>query len=199
MRTVASNERDRALERLEAPLVEQDRLGERFDAAVGTSTEFGAYVRLLAAGDQVAARKAGLNWVDDEATEDSTRVRSKAEDVTRIERQRTSTGAAQLRGEAGPPVRACIYRLPCPALLRSLSRHRPMPPLQAGHLPQPFTKNVGSSPIRTHRLAGTLRGLRGRSVRGSGRARRPPCRRTFGRGRRRQQCLAPNTPWRSAR
>jgi hypothetical protein len=39
---MASKECDRARQRLEAALVEQDRLGERFDAAVGTSTEFGA-------------------------------------------------------------------------------------------------------------------------------------------------------------
>jgi hypothetical protein len=63
---MASEERDRAMQRLEAALVEQDRLGERFDAAVGTSTEFGAYVRLRAAGDQVAARGAWLSWIDDE-------------------------------------------------------------------------------------------------------------------------------------
>jgi hypothetical protein len=66
MRTMASEERARAVERLEAALVEQERLGERFDAAVGTSTEFGAYVRLRGAGDQVRAREAWLNWVDDE-------------------------------------------------------------------------------------------------------------------------------------
>ena len=64
---MASAERDRAAQRLEAALVEQDRLGERFDAAVGTSTEFGAYVRLRGAGDQVTAREAWLNWVDDES------------------------------------------------------------------------------------------------------------------------------------
>ena len=63
---MASEGRDRAVQRLEAALVEQDRLGERFDAAVGTSTEFGAYVRLRGAGDQVRAREAWLNWVDDE-------------------------------------------------------------------------------------------------------------------------------------
>jgi hypothetical protein len=63
---MASQERDRAVRRLEAALVEQDRLGERFDAAVGRSTEFGAYVRLRAAGDQVRAREAWLRWVDDE-------------------------------------------------------------------------------------------------------------------------------------
>ena len=73
---MASEERNRARQRLEAALVEQDRLGERFDAAVGTSTEFGAYVRLRAAGDEVRARAAWLNWVDDEGTEGSTRARS---------------------------------------------------------------------------------------------------------------------------
>jgi hypothetical protein len=63
---MASHERASAVQRLEAALVEQDRLGERFDAAVGTSTELGSYVRLRAAGDQVTAREAWLNWVDDE-------------------------------------------------------------------------------------------------------------------------------------
>jgi hypothetical protein len=63
---MASAERDRAVQRLEAALVERDRLGERFDAAVGTSTEFGTYVRLRGAGDQVTAREAWLNWVDNE-------------------------------------------------------------------------------------------------------------------------------------
>jgi hypothetical protein len=63
---MASEERDRAVRRLEAALVEQHRLGERFDAAAGTSTEFGAYVRLRAAGDQVSAREAWVKWVDDE-------------------------------------------------------------------------------------------------------------------------------------
>jgi hypothetical protein len=63
---MASPERDSAVKRLEAALVEQDRLGKRFDAAVGTSTEFGAYVRLRAAGEQVTARQAWVNWVDDE-------------------------------------------------------------------------------------------------------------------------------------
>ena len=64
---MASAERDSAVKRLEAALVEQDRLGDRFDAAAGTSTEFGAYVRLRAADEQVTARQAWLNWVDDES------------------------------------------------------------------------------------------------------------------------------------
>ena len=42
---------------------EQDRLRERFDAAVGTSSEYGAYVRLRAAGDQVTAREAWFQSV----------------------------------------------------------------------------------------------------------------------------------------
>ena len=63
---MASQERDSAVRRLEAALVEQDRLGERLDAAVGTSTESGADVRLRAARDQVTARTAWVNWVDDE-------------------------------------------------------------------------------------------------------------------------------------
>ena len=57
---------DRAVQSLNAALVEQDRLSERYDAASGTSTELGAYVRLRAAGDQVAARGAWLSWIDDE-------------------------------------------------------------------------------------------------------------------------------------
>jgi hypothetical protein len=63
---MTSKERDRAVQRLEAALVEQARLGERFEAAVGTSTEFGAYARLRAAGDHAKALEAWLNWVDDE-------------------------------------------------------------------------------------------------------------------------------------
>ena len=61
---MASEERDRAVRRLDAALGERDRLGGRFDAAVGTSTELGAYVRLRAAVDQVRAREAWLDWVD---------------------------------------------------------------------------------------------------------------------------------------
>lgn len=63
---MASGQHDRAVRQLEAALVEQARLGERFDAAVGTSSEFEAYAGFRAAGDLVAAREAWLNWVDDE-------------------------------------------------------------------------------------------------------------------------------------
>ena len=43
---------DRAVQSLNAALVERDRLSERYDAASGTSTELGAYVRLRAAGER---------------------------------------------------------------------------------------------------------------------------------------------------
>ena len=62
-----SEEHDSAVQRLEAVLAEQDRLSQRHDAAIGTSTELGARVELRAAGDQVAAREAWLHWVDDES------------------------------------------------------------------------------------------------------------------------------------
>jgi hypothetical protein len=63
---MASEQHDRAVKQLDAALVEQARLGERFDAAAGTSIEFQAYVRLRTAGDRVAAREAWLHWVDNQ-------------------------------------------------------------------------------------------------------------------------------------
>ena len=63
---MGTKERDSASRRLEDALVEQDRVGEQFEAAVGTSTELEALARLRTAGDQVAAREAWVAWVDDE-------------------------------------------------------------------------------------------------------------------------------------
>ena len=63
---MTSVEHEDAMERLHAGRVEQDRLRDRYDVAIGTSTELGAYMRLRAAGDEVAAREAWLNWIDDE-------------------------------------------------------------------------------------------------------------------------------------
>jgi hypothetical protein len=63
---MARDAHDDALQRLTAEMVEQDRLTERYDAAVGTSSELTAYVRLQSAGEQVAAREAWLRWVEDE-------------------------------------------------------------------------------------------------------------------------------------
>ncbi|MDP9228593.1 MAG: hypothetical protein M3M99_06005 [Actinomycetota bacterium] len=62
-----SDEHDSAVRRLEAVLAKQDRLSQRYDAAIGTPTELGARVELRAAGDQVAAREAWLHWIDDES------------------------------------------------------------------------------------------------------------------------------------
>jgi hypothetical protein len=64
---MTSEGHESAVLRLTAALAEQDRLTECYDHAVGTSTELGAYVRLRAAGDQVAARRAWLYWLDDES------------------------------------------------------------------------------------------------------------------------------------
>ena len=63
---MASQQRDSARERLLGALVAHDRLSERFDAAVGTSSELGAYVRFRAAVDQVRARQAWVDWIEDE-------------------------------------------------------------------------------------------------------------------------------------
>ena len=67
LKEATSHVHDSAVRRLEEALVEQDRLGMCFDAAVGTSTEFGAYVRLQSAGEQVRARQTWLNWVENES------------------------------------------------------------------------------------------------------------------------------------
>ena len=64
---------DSAAQRLEEALTEEDRLGMSFDAAIGTSTEFGAYVRLQRASEQVAARQAWVNWVDNDSQTDPSR------------------------------------------------------------------------------------------------------------------------------
>jgi hypothetical protein len=63
---LTSWQHDHAVQRLETALMEQARLAQRFDAAVGTSIEFQAYRRLRDAGDVVTVREAWLNWVDDE-------------------------------------------------------------------------------------------------------------------------------------
>ena len=49
----------------DAALVEQARAQDLFHAAIGTSTELAAYIRLRAAGSQVSAREAWVHWVDD--------------------------------------------------------------------------------------------------------------------------------------
>jgi hypothetical protein len=63
---MTGSEHDSALHRLEAALDEQDRSRAHYHAALGTSTELGAYIGLRAASKQVAARDAWLRCVDDE-------------------------------------------------------------------------------------------------------------------------------------
>jgi hypothetical protein len=67
MTTTTSEEHKSAAQRLHATHLERDRLDERYRDAIGTTTELGAYARLRAAGDQVAALEAWLHWIDDEA------------------------------------------------------------------------------------------------------------------------------------
>jgi hypothetical protein len=51
--------------RLDAAMVEQDRLGDRYRSAMGTSSEVGAHARLRAASDDVAAMEAALKSIDE--------------------------------------------------------------------------------------------------------------------------------------
>ena len=51
--------------RLDSALRDQDRLRERFQSAVGTASEFGAYARLENAREVVSARQAWLTHVDE--------------------------------------------------------------------------------------------------------------------------------------
>ena len=60
-----SDARESAVLRLDAALIEQERLSESYEAAIGTSSEFGAYVRLRGARDDVAARQAWLDHDDE--------------------------------------------------------------------------------------------------------------------------------------
>jgi hypothetical protein len=59
-------ERDSAAQRLEVAMQEQDRVRGLFDSAVGTSSELSAYSRLRAAGQEVRARQAWVNWVGED-------------------------------------------------------------------------------------------------------------------------------------
>jgi hypothetical protein len=63
---MTGSEHDSALRRLEVAMENQDRSRARYQAAIGTSSELGAYCSLCAAGEQVSARGAWLDWVDDE-------------------------------------------------------------------------------------------------------------------------------------
>ena len=55
---------EHAVQRLDAALRKQDRLTDRYDAAMGTSNELSAYVRLRAAGEDVTTRGRWLEWLE---------------------------------------------------------------------------------------------------------------------------------------
>lgn len=63
---MTSRAHNTAVERLRVGVAEQDRLRDSYNSAIGTSSEFDAYMQLQAAGSQVAAREAWVRWVDDE-------------------------------------------------------------------------------------------------------------------------------------
>ena len=63
---MTNDARDDAVKRLEVALAEEDRLGDRYRAALGTSSEFSAYARLQGASDDVTAREAWLKSIDDD-------------------------------------------------------------------------------------------------------------------------------------
>ena len=56
--------RDEAVLRLNQALAEQDRMGERHRAAIGTAGEFSAYAQVRAASEDVEDRKALLKTID---------------------------------------------------------------------------------------------------------------------------------------
>ena len=58
--------RDSATQRLEVATDEQERVRGLFEAAIGTSSELSAYSRLRAAGQEVRARQAWVDWVGDD-------------------------------------------------------------------------------------------------------------------------------------
>ena len=55
--------RNEAVVQLEAAQVEQERLGDMYQAALGTSSELHTYHRLRDASDAVAAREARLKSI----------------------------------------------------------------------------------------------------------------------------------------
>jgi hypothetical protein len=60
------SEHDRALQWLEVAMDTQDRSRARYAAAIGTSAELRSYIALRAADEQVSARGAWLEWVEDD-------------------------------------------------------------------------------------------------------------------------------------
>ncbi len=65
-RSTTPDELARAREKLASAFEERDRARSRYEAALGTSCELGAYMRLRQAGLQVAACDKWLRWVESE-------------------------------------------------------------------------------------------------------------------------------------
>jgi hypothetical protein len=65
-RSTTSDELALARERLAKAFAERDRARERYEAAMGTSCELGAYMRLRQAGEQVSACDKWLRWAESE-------------------------------------------------------------------------------------------------------------------------------------
>jgi hypothetical protein len=65
-RLTTSSEIEAARERLADAFAERDRARERYEAAVGTSCELGAYMRLRQASNQVSACDKWLRWAESE-------------------------------------------------------------------------------------------------------------------------------------
>lgn len=65
-RPVARDELEIARERLAQAFAERDEARRRYEAAIGTSAELGAYMRLRQASQQVSACDKWLRWVESE-------------------------------------------------------------------------------------------------------------------------------------
>lgn len=65
-RSTSSAEIVNAREKLATAFAERDRARERYEAAVGTSCELGAYMRLRQAGQHVSACDKWLRWAESE-------------------------------------------------------------------------------------------------------------------------------------
>jgi hypothetical protein len=65
-RPTTSDELTSAHERLAEAFTERDRARARYEAAIGTSCELGAYIRLRQAGQHVSACDKWLRWAESE-------------------------------------------------------------------------------------------------------------------------------------
>ena len=65
-RSTTSAELVHARERLAKAFADRDHARERYEAAMGTSCELGAYMRLRQAGQNVAACDKWLRWMESE-------------------------------------------------------------------------------------------------------------------------------------